>query len=260
MKFRPQWRIRRPADDTQTVYISEKFGVRSLHIGSDTVQSAMRLSRPYDLELAYTRSMMAFLLFLHDPRDVLMIGLGGGSVAKFMHYRMPDLRIRAIEINPEVVAVAEASFGVPRDERLEVIVGDGAEHMAESGRPVDVLMVDGYDGEAQAEAVATRRFYDHCRARLTPRGLMVVNLWSGDRAYQDALLRIRAAFPAGVLCVPADKPGNVIALAFAESLPAVTWDALIERAGSLTARYGLDFARFVEVLRAQRPDASTGPF
>ena len=46
-------------DGDETVYITERFGVRSLHIGSDTIQSSMRLARPNDLELAYTRSMMA---------------------------------------------------------------------------------------------------------------------------------------------------------------------------------------------------------
>ena len=77
MKFLRSWRVRKPEEDSESVYISEKFGVRTLHIGSDTVQSSMRISKPNDLEVTYTRSMMAFLLFKPEPRDVLMIGLGG---------------------------------------------------------------------------------------------------------------------------------------------------------------------------------------
>jgi hypothetical protein len=72
MKPLKTWRIRKPAEDSESVYISEKFGVRSLHIGSDTLQGAMRLSRPNDLEVTYTRAMMAFLLFNAAPRKVLM--------------------------------------------------------------------------------------------------------------------------------------------------------------------------------------------
>ena len=49
MRFVPKWRLRKPAEDAETVYVSEKYGVRSLHIGSDTVQSAMRISRPNHL-------------------------------------------------------------------------------------------------------------------------------------------------------------------------------------------------------------------
>src|SRR5579862_6426766 len=110
MKFLHNWRIRKAAEDNESVYISEKFGVRTLHIGSDTVQSAMRIARPNDLEVAYTRSMMAFLLFQPDPREVLMVGLGGGSLTKFIYHRLPGARIVAIEVNPRVVDVAHQYF------------------------------------------------------------------------------------------------------------------------------------------------------
>lgn len=250
MKFMPQWRIRKPADDSQTVYISEKFGVRSLHIGSDTIQSSMRLARPYDLELAYTRSMMAFLLFLPEPRDVLMVGLGGGSVAKFMHHHMPDVRIHAVELSAEVVNIARQCFKVPvGDERLQVTIGDGAEYMGEPGPRADVVMVDGYDGESQAEALSERQFYRACHARLNHRGIMVVNLWSGDRQFTDALARIREAFPHGRLCLPAEKPGNVIVFGFHTAPGRISWQELQRRADALTSRYALEFGRFVEGLR-----------
>jgi spermidine synthase len=250
MKFMPQWRIRKPADDTQTVYISEKFGVRSLHIGSDTIQSSMRLARPYDLELAYTRSMMAFLLFLPEPQEVLMVGLGGGSVAKFMHHHMPDVRIHAVELNPEVVTIARHCFKVPvDDERLQVTIGDGAEYMAQPGPKVDVVMVDGYDGESQAEALSEKAFYRACRARLDRRGVMVVNLWSGDRQFTEALGRIREVFSEGHLCLPAEKPGNVIVFAFRTPPGTVSWQELQARSGTLTSKYALEFGRFVDGLR-----------
>jgi spermidine synthase len=250
MKFMSQWRIRKPADDAQTVYVSEKFGVRSLHIGSDTIQSSMRLSRPYDLELSYTRSMMAFLLFHPEPRRVLMIGLGGGSLAKFVHHYMPAAQVEAVELNPEVVAIARHCFRLPHnDARLHVIVGDGSDYVQQAHVASDILMVDGYDGESHAEALSTRNFYDACRSRLEPRGMMVVNLWSGDREFHEALARIRAAFPAGTLCLPAEKPGNVAVLAFRDPQPRLPWVELEARADALTLQYRLEFRRFVEALR-----------
>src|SRR3954471_7487471 len=106
MKIHQSWRIRKPEEDNESVYISEKFGVRTLHIGSDTVQSSMRIAQPIDLEVAYTRSMMAFLLFNPAPVSVLMVGLGGGSLAKFIYHRLPGTRIVAIEVNPRVVDIA----------------------------------------------------------------------------------------------------------------------------------------------------------
>ena len=215
MNLSGSWRIRKPADDTETVYISEKFGVRSLHIGSDTVQSAMRIAAPNELELSYTRSMMGFLLFNEKPTSVLMIGLGGGSVAKFIYHRLPDARIRVIEINDRVLTVARRYFNVPDDDaRFEVIIGDGAEFVSRPTVCADLVMVDGYDGESLVEAVSSPVFYRDCRERLNQRGLLVVNLWGGDRAFHDTLKRIEEAFPAGTLCLPAEKPGNVIVFGF----------------------------------------------
>lgn len=251
MRFVPKWRLRKPAEDAKTVYVSEKFGVRSLHIGSDTVQSSMRIARPHDLELSYTRSMMAFLLFVGEPKDVLMIGLGGGSVAKFVRHHLPSARVKVLEVDPKVVAIARQCFQVPPDdERFEVIVGDGAEYVARRGVQADVIMVDGYDAESHVEALATRQFYADCRSRLAPGGMLVVNLWGGAREFTDVLKRIEEAFPGGSLCLPARKPGNVIAFGFRDATEPLRWASLRASAPALEARYGLEFPLFVAGLHA----------
>ncbi len=250
MKFFSRWRLRKPAGDAETVYVTEKFGVRSLHIGSDTIQSSMRLARPNDLELAYTRSMMAFLLFNEQPQRVLMVGLGGGSVLKFIYHRMPWVRIEAVEINLRVVTIARLHFHVPPDdERLTVRVGDGAEHMVQAAAAADVIVVDGYDGESQVEELSSPAFYDACRGRLDARGVLVVNLWGSDRKFNDYLERIETAFPAGTLCLPAEKPGNIIVFAFRDPPGNPHWDDLAMKACQLEARYGLEFVKFVQGLR-----------
>jgi spermidine synthase len=249
MKFLAKWRVRKPADDAETAYVSERFGVRSLHIGSDTVQSAMRLARPNDLELSYTRSMMAFLLFTPRPERVLMIGLGGGSLAKFIYHRMPAAQVTAVEVSPQVVAIARQYFFVPPDEpRFEVVVGDGSEYVARRDAAAQVVIVDGYDADAHAEELASRSFYAACRQRLAPGGVFVVNLWGGDKLFTTLLQRIETAFPAGTLCLPAERPGNVIVFAFRDR-PTLEWKVLEARAQALEDEFGLEFGRFTENLR-----------
>jgi spermidine synthase len=250
MKFLAKWRVRKPADDAETVYVSEKYGVRSLHIGSDTVQSAMRIAKPNELELSYTRSMMGFMLFNAQPQRVLMIGLGGGSLAKFIYHRLPQASARVIEISPQVVAIARQSFHVPRDdERFSVIVGDGAEHVGHGGDEPDLIIVDGYDAESHVEALSSRAFYEACRKRLGARGILVVNLWGGDREFNETLKRIEAAFPGGTVCLPAEKPGNVAVFAFRDHPGNPRWEDLEQSGRILQQAYGLEFPRFVESLR-----------
>ena len=250
MKFMQNWRVRKPQTDSESVYISEKFGVRTLHIGSDTVQSAMRIARPYDLEVVYTRSMMAFLLFNPEPRNLLMIGLGGGSLAKFVYHHIPQARITAVEVNPQVVTIARQFFLLPpNDDRLNVMVGDGVEYVARKRLSADVLVVDGYDSESQVEALATLPFYRDCARVLGDDGILVVNLWGGDRNFNACVERLHTAFDDRVLCLPAGKPGNIAAFAFKRGQGEPRWDELNKRAKALTPRFGLGFGRFVEELK-----------
>ena len=247
MKFPQSWRVRKAETDNESVYISEKFGVRTLHIGSDTVQSAMRISRPNDLEVVYTRSMMAFMLFNSEPGNVLMIGLGGGSLAKFVYHQLSATRVTAVEVNPQVVAIARQYFALPdNDERLNVMVGDGVEYVARKGLRTDVLVVDGYDAESQVEALATLPFYRNCARILGDDGILVVNLWGGDRNFSACVSRMNTAFGDRVLCLPAGKPGNIAAFAFKRTQGNPRWEELRERARVLSERHGLAFGRFVE--------------
>lgn len=250
MNFFARWRRRKPANDAESVYVTEKFGVRSLHIGSDTIQSSMRLARPNELELAYTRSMMAFLLFSGWPRRLLMVGLGGGSLAKFVYHRLPEAVTEVLEINPQVVAVARRLFEVPAaDARLIVRVCDAAEYVARDGPGYDVILIDGYDSESQVLELASGAFYAACRRRLERGGTLVVNLWGSDRRFDEYLARIEAAFPSGTLCLPAEKPGNVIVFGFRDPPRAVRWDELERRARELEAGLALEFGKFARGLR-----------
>ncbi len=253
MKFLAKWRIRKPADDVETVYVSEKFGVRSLHIGSDTVQSSMRIAKPFDLELAYTRSMMGFMLFNAKPQRVLMVGLGGGSLAKFIYRQLPWAALQVVEISPRVVAIARQYFQVPADDaRFSIIIGDGAEFAARDDNAVDLMVVDGYDAESHVEELSDKAFYQGCRKRLGPGGILVVNLWGGDRKFNETLQRIENEFPA-TACLPAEKPGNVIAFAFRDAPGNPLWEELVQRALALQKQHGLEFPRFVDGLRKMNP-------
>lgn len=94
----------------ETVYVSETDGVRSLHLGSVTIQSAMRIRDPFALELTYTRGIMCFLLFRTNVKDMLTIGLGGGSVAKYVHKHCQGIKSTIVEINPKVIQMARNQF------------------------------------------------------------------------------------------------------------------------------------------------------
>ena len=250
MGFLARWRIHKKVAANGRVEVSEKDGVRRMHFGTETVQSAMRVDDPFGLEVAYTRSMMAFLLFHPDPRNFLMVGLGGGSTAKWVYRHLPAARTTVVELNPEVLQIARSYFHVPSEnERLKIVLGDGAEYVQRHPQTYDAILVDGYDEFSQAAALSTPKFYADCRAALKPHGVLVVNLWGSDPRFLEFVDIISRQFDGVSLCLPAEQRGNIIVFALERSLNMPKWEELRRKARRLETQYGLEFVRFVEGFR-----------
>lgn len=201
-----------PDDPSMAVpFIYEEEGTVTLYFQIGSVQSQMREDAPGDLVLSYTRTMMAFLLFKRSPQHIAMIGLGGGSMAKWCYRHMPHADITVVEINPHVIVLRER-FWIPEDDhRFRVLCEDGADYVARTSRQTDVLIVDGFDIDGQPPELCSQRFYDDCYQALTSSGLMIVNLCG----YEDRLIlaRIRKSFHDQVLAVIPDDGDNLIVLA-----------------------------------------------
>jgi spermidine synthase len=199
------------------ILISEEKGVRQLHFGSHWVQGAMRIARPYALELEYTREMMAPLLLNPDPdwpRTALFIGLGVGALPKFLHRHRPGCRITIVEIEPAVVGAAQVHFKLPpMTANFQVELGCGADYMASSTRRFDLIMVDGFDAKAKVGPLNSSAFYLNCKARLSEDGYLVANLLSNQKDSVQARQRLLDAFDGHALVLPACSSGNVVAIA-----------------------------------------------
>ncbi|CAM9912957.1 unnamed protein product [Phaeothamnion confervicola] len=243
-------RLGRRAQPRSGLVVSEEEGVRYLHQGGEYIQSAMRIDAPDDLELDYTRTMMAFLLFHPRPRDCLMVGLGGGSIPKFFHRNLPGLRTRVVELDPEVVSAARSLFEVPADStRLRIEIGDGAAavHAMEGG--CDLLFADGFDDGAQVPELVSEEFYAAACRALRPTGVLVVNLFGHDRRLDRYVKRIEAAFSGCAVCLEARDDGNIIVFALKGAPASIEWDELRRCAAKLEAKLGLPFERYVSGLR-----------
>ncbi|PKN47569.1 MAG: transferase [Deltaproteobacteria bacterium HGW-Deltaproteobacteria-17] len=195
-------------------FVSRNRGRLSLHFDYLAIQSEMRLDTPEALALGYTRTMMGFLLFQPQPAEILMIGLGGGSLAKYCRRHLPATRFTAIEVNPAILEFRQA-FQIPDDgPNFRVIIADGADYLRrEVDRTADVLLLDGFDGHSPPPQLCTAEFYADCHACLSDDGVLVANFWSGDRDSARHLARLRECFAGQVLPIDACEPGNKIVFA-----------------------------------------------
>jgi spermidine synthase len=193
--------------DTPPPLVCTRGDLRTLEFMPGNVQSEMRLSRPSELMLAYTRAMMCFALFVPRPRHILMVGLGGGSLAKFCYRHFPQSRITVLELRADVIALRD-QFGVPPDDaRFTVVHGDAAACIAGAPDSVDVLVVDGFDETGLPPALGSSRFYADCRRALRHGGVLVANIFSYDPHYPAMLGRLQLMF-GGQVCRLDKVAGN----------------------------------------------------
>ena len=229
---------------TISIDIREESGVRTLHFGSTWIQGAMRIARPWNLELDYTKEMMASLLLREEsrfPRKVLLIGLGAASLTKFIYRNYPLAKLTVVEIEPGVVAAARQFFKLPEDpKRLKILIGDGVEFVMSSDKTWDLILVDGFDANARAGALDTLTFYLAAQSRLSNNGIMAVNLLSRSRNFKDSVERIRTAFDGRALAFPSCDSGNAIAFAAAGDSVRIALDDLKEQAMILKEETGLN--------------------
>jgi spermidine synthase len=229
---------------TTPIDISEEAGVRYLHFGSTWIQGAMRIARPWNLELEYTREMMASLLLRDDahwPRKVLLIGLGAASLTKFLYRNFPLAHLTVVEIEPDVVAAARHFFKLPEDpRRINLVIGDGAEYVSNNEKKFDLILVDGFDENARPGALDTLPFYQICRTHLSDDGVLAVNLLGSSRNFKSSIARICKAFEDRALVFPSCESGNAIAFAVDGNPVEISFDDLREHALALKKETGLN--------------------
>lgn len=225
-------------------YLVETDAAISLHFTDGEMQSRMWKREPDALVFEYTRLMMGFLLFIPAVRDIAMIGLGGGSLAKFCYRYLPRARIDVVEVNPHVIALRDTFRVPPDDRRFAIHADDGVRFVREKQRHYDALLVDGYDAAGMPARLRAPAFVADCRAALRPDGLLVINLNSDDVNAARLVATVRAAFGECVLVVDDAAGGNRIVFA---GTPLAKRVGAIERPESLAreawAQLVLPFAR-----------------
>lgn len=234
------------------VTISESDGIRYLHFGTEWVQGAMRIARPFALALEYQQQMMAPLLFLPQPARIVQLGLGAAALAKFCWRELPAAQVVAVEISADVVAAARQWFRLPPDdERLEVVLADARPFIADPRRRrcADWLQVDLYDAAARGPVYDDVEFYRACRRVLASPGVAAFNLFG--RRFDPSFDAIAQAFDDRALVLPQADAGNRIVLAFAGPPLRLDFETLYARARDIEGAFGLPARKWVSGLRAE---------
>jgi spermidine synthase len=222
-------------------FLFDDGNLRFMYFNESTVQSAMKLDAPDELLCGYTRAMMAFLLANPAPRQLLMIGLGGGSQLKFCARHLPDCRVTVLEIDADVIAMRE-QFMLPADgANVEIIHCDAVTYLTGKTMQFDVILLDGFDKIGLVAELNNARFYARCHAALKPGGILVANLWGQHSLVASLLSDLLTQFDASSWWCRALDSYNLLVFSF-KGRPAGFTPEMLATAPELDRRMALQLS------------------
>jgi spermidine synthase len=234
-------------------FMFDDGNMRSLHFDKRTMQSAMWVEAPDELAFGYTRCMMGFLLSNNQPKHILMVGLGGGSLVKYCHKYLPQTRITVLEIDDDVIALRD-KFSIPADDhRLQIIHADAVQYVAQAEHKVDVILLDGFDSDGLAAELITDEFFSSCKNMLSQEGVLVTNMWGQSEEIAALLGRMYLDFDREVWWCRSIDSFNLVSFAFQSADSAFRHD-LKEQALRLDLQYRLEMEKLVGRLQTIHTD------
>jgi spermidine synthase len=232
-----------------TIFVTEdEAGLRTLRFEKGGArQSVVKPGDPEYLVLPYAPVMLSGLALSEDPRRILILGLGGGTLAMFIRKHYPDATIDAVDIDPAVVYVAKEFFGFRDDSRMQAHVDDGRQFIEKSRQPYDLIFLDAFGSDSVPAHLTTQEFLQAVRRAVKPGGGVIGNLWGpGHNRLYDAMVRTYQEVFDELFILEVRNAGNKILLALPRKQPLSRDElTLIARKVSTAKRFRFDLGELV---------------
>ncbi len=219
--------------------------------GSDAIQSEVNLANPDDLMLSYARHMMTALPLVQRPRRILVVGLGGACIQRYLRKILPDATIETAEIDPEMRNVAATYFFFKEDARQVVHLGDGRAFIEHSKEKYDLVFLDAFSATSIPYHLTTREFLQAVKDRVGDGGVVCANLWDAEASYWDMVKTYSAIFPE-LHVVKCAGSGNSVVVA-TPAKASLTVQAWVDRAAAFEKirMTGLDLSQLIRIGAAE---------
>lgn len=232
---------------------------RWLDFGDDGIQSIIDRDQPQTLVSPLNQAMLAALFFTPVPARFLLLGTGGGAVARYLSHRHPDCRGEAVELSPAIIEIAKQFFEFPHH-NWEPHPADARDFVAEnnaSQQYYDYIVLDIAEQQHTPHWLTDASFLANCRQRLSKQGVLSINLLPKDAAnFMQQLADIRQAFDGRTLCLSVPEHQNIIVFAFAQPPEFSDMAQLQQRINELNQRWELPFSDFLERMIQENPVGS----
>ncbi|SBS31276.1 Spermidine synthase [Marinomonas aquimarina] len=174
------------------VFDDGKYRVLSFAEGDE--QSRVQIKNPHVLQHEYTQAMLLALMD-RTPKRACVLGLGGGALVHALAKVVSGIHVTAVELRPEIVAIAEEFFKLPKSKRIDVVTQDAIEFAANNkSKKFDILFTDLYQHFGMDNRVATHSFLEDAKKQIKEGGMLVLNCWEEHQYQHDLKASLKEMF------------------------------------------------------------------
>ena len=216
-------------------------------------QTRIDSEKPNQLVSSLHHYFLTALLFINTPKTVLLGGLGGGAIARYLHNKQPEIEGCAIEIDETIASLAREYFYFPKNQ-WNIIVDD-LQNVDKGNN--DFIVIDIADNRLTPTWLTTEKMLIRLKQQLTESGVLAINLLVTDaQALSQVLETARNIFDRHTLCVSVPDHRNIILFAFNQTPDYSLISELKKRSQQLTDAWGIDFTVLLEQLQKDNPVGS----
>ena len=233
----------KPSAYSTIIVTEDEAGLRTLRFEKHGArQSVVKPGDPDYLALPYTRAAFVGLALSEEPRRMLVVGLGGGTLPMFLRKYYPQATIDAVDIDPDVVDVAKKFFGFREDPGMRAHVQDGRRFIEKTSDPYDVIFLDAFGLNSVPAQLTTQEFLQAVRRAVKPGGVVVGNVWGpASNSLYDSMVRTYQTVFDELFILDVRGADNKILLALPRTLPLMTNEVPeLARKVSLSKGFGFD--------------------
>ncbi len=245
--------------DEGDIRVWHQYDRRWLEFNDGLIQSEIILNRPEILPSVLNRAMLAGMMFVQQPKRVLLAGVGGGATARYFAGCFPEVKGEAVEISETVSQIAHDFFEFPISKKWQLVTENIVDYVQYSKHKYDLIVVDIAVEQKTPPWIVEHDFLQQCRAMLTDNGQLSLNLLVDNEAdFKRCLAVIRNVFDRQTVCLSLAEHRNTVVFAF-NNKPQILPIELNKHIPLLESLWGLEFGEFYQQMLKDNP-ANSGVF
>ncbi len=187
-----------------TIKIRDYGSIRSLYFvrdnGDEALESSIDTAYPHEHFLLYTQTMFASFLISENQDELLLIGLGGGSMVHYLNHYFPKTNLDVVDIDPEILNISKKYFSLNPNPKTKIYIEDAFSFISKTPKKYHIIFMDAFlkpssetDSTGIAKKFKEKEFYKNLKSKLKENGLVVFNINSNETLNED-IEKIREEF------------------------------------------------------------------